>query len=274
MEKVFGYVRVSTETQAEKGYGKDVQENAIKDYCKLNGLELVEVFRDLGVSGTLIERNGYTELLAALSEGEVKRVIVMNTSRLWRADNAKVMIKRQLMRAKAEVNSVEQRTYSIYDKDPNDFLINGMMELLDQYDRLSINMKLAKGRRQKVKGGVKACGNAPIGYKWKHEGVKKPVVVIDEEKAPIIKEIFKQYLESKSILKVQRFLKKQGYKTQQAKEFSTMAIRNILTNRFYLGEVKHSDIIIEGQHDSLINKIIFGKVQAQLQKNNRKGLKI
>lgn len=271
MEKVFGYVRVSTETQAEKGYGKDVQENAIKEYCKANGLELVEVFQDLGVSGNLIDRDGLTDLLSALSEGEVKRVIVMNTSRLWRADNAKVMIKRQLMKANAEINSVEQRTYSIYDKDPNDFLINGMMELLDQYDRLSINMKLAKGRRQKAKGGVKACGNAPIGYKWKHEGVKKPFVVIDEEKAPIIKEIFKQYLENKSLAKVQSYLKEHGYKTQQAKDFSTMAIRNILINRFYVGELRHSDLNVKGSHEPLINRITFGKVQSQLKRNKRKG---
>ncbi|MEM1506341.1 recombinase family protein [Domibacillus sp. 8LH] len=270
MEKVLGYVRVSTETQAEKGYGKDVQENAIKEYCKQNGLELVEVFRDLGVSGTLIERDGLTEVLAAVSEGEVKTVVVMNTSRLWREDNAKVMIKRQLMKANAEVKSVEQRTYSIYDKDPNDFLINGMMELLDQYDRLSINMKLAKGRRQKAKGGVKACGNAPIGYKWKHEGVDKPIIIIDEEKSPIVKEIFKSYLEHKSLLKVQRHLKEKGYKSQQGKDFSTMAIRNILTNRFYLGELKHSDLNVSGQHEPLINRITFGKVGAQLQKNKRK----
>jgi len=271
MEKVYGYVRVSTETQAEKGYGKDVQENAIRDYCKQNGLELVEVFSDLGVSGTLIERDGLTDLLASISEGEVKTVIVMNTSRLWRSDNAKVMIKRQLMKANAEVKSIEQPTYSIYDKDPNDFLINGMMELLDQYDRLSINMKLAKGRRQKAKGGVKACGNAPIGYKWKHEGVKKPVVIVDEEKAPVVKAIFKSYLELKSLGKVQRYLKEQGHKTQQGKEFSTMAIRNILTNRFYLGEVIHADLNVKGEHEPLINKITFGKVQAQLKKNNRKG---
>jgi site-specific DNA recombinase len=271
VEKVFGYVRVSTETQAEKGYGKDVQENAIKEYCNTKGLQLIEIFKELGVSGALLERDGLTELLAALSDNGVKKVIVMNTSRLWREDTAKVLIKRDLQKINAQIVSIEQKDYNIYSKEPNDFLVNGMMELLDQYDRLSINKKLAKGRRQKARSGIKACGNAPIGYKWKHEGVEKPLVVTDEEKATVVHVIFKSYLELKSIARVQRHLCELGYKTQQGKEFSTMAIRNILTNRFYLGEVRHSDLIVKGQHKPLINKITFGKVQSQLKRNNRKG---
>lgn len=270
MEKVFCYIRVSTETQAERGYGKDVQESSIKEYCQQNDLEIIEIFRDLGVSGTVTERNGLTELMAALSEGEAKHVVIMNTSRLWREDMAKVLIKRELQKIGAHVISVEQKEYNIYSKDPSDFLINGMMELLDQYDRLSINKKLAKGRRQKAKSGIKACGNAPIGYKWKHEGVLKPLIVLDEESKNIVQNIFKKYLEVKSLRKVQMYLKEKGYKTQQNKDFSTMAIRHILTNRFYIGEIKHADVVVEGNHESLINRVTFGKVQAQLCKNNRR----
>ncbi|MFJ5964064.1 recombinase family protein [Bacillus sp. NPDC093026] len=77
-------MRVSTETQAEKGYGKDVQEAAIKEFCKKNKLEVVKIFKDLGISGTLFQREGITELFSASSKGVIKRVIEMNTSRLWR----------------------------------------------------------------------------------------------------------------------------------------------------------------------------------------------
>ncbi len=59
----------------------------------------------------------------------------------------------------------QKPTYSIYYRDPNDFFLNGIMELLDQYERLYINLKLSKVRKTKVKSGNKACGTAPIGYR-------------------------------------------------------------------------------------------------------------
>ncbi|MCP1191536.1 recombinase family protein [Priestia flexa] len=266
MKEVYGYIRVSTETQAEKGYGLSTQENAVKEYCKRNKLKLVELFKDEGVSGTEVNRNGLTDLLASLNG--TKTVVVMNTSRLWRSDNAKVMIKRQLLKAEAEVLSVEQPTYSIYDKDPNDFLVNGMMELLDQYDRMSTNLKLAKGRRSKVKSGQKGCGVAPIGYKWEHNG-DRPIIVVDEENAAVVKEMFKKYLEVKSIGKVQKYCDEKGYTTQRGKSFSAQSINNVLKNSFYKGDITHSDLQVEGQHEPIINKVVFGKVQALLGRNKR-----
>lgn len=277
MEKVIGYVRVSTGTQKEKGYGLEAQLEAIKQHCKAKGYELVEVFKDEGKTGTKgdfesnveeLNREGLNDLLGALNS-DIKKIVVMNTSRLWRNDTAKVIIRRKVVSEGAEIESIEQHGYSVYVKDPNDFLVNGMMELLDEYDRMSINIKLSKGRREKVKSGVKACGTAPLGYKWIHDGVKKPIVVVDEATAHIVKDIFKWYQEHKSIGKVQKQLAAVGYTTQKGKEFSAMSVRNILVNRFYVGEVKYLDKHLQGQHEPLINKITFGKVQAQLTKNKR-----
>jgi DNA invertase Pin-like site-specific DNA recombinase len=77
-----GYARVSLE-------GEDVgnQVKAIEDYAKASGIELIGVFRDVGVSGSrpAMEREGFRQMLNALANmPAVKAVIIYDISRLGR----------------------------------------------------------------------------------------------------------------------------------------------------------------------------------------------
>lgn len=264
MEQVYIYIRVSTKTQADKGYGLVTQQRAIKDYCKQHNYKIAGTFIDKGISGTSLDREGLTDLLAAFNG--IRKVIVLNTSRLWRDDAAKVLIQRALKQAEADVVSVEQPTYSIYTNDPNDFLINSMMELLDQYERLSINMKLAKGRKTKARSGSKACGTAPLGYRWTNTAE----IEIDPNAVEVVKLVFKMYLQLSSVGKLKNYLDDNGYVSNRRKSFSKQALADILSNDFYIGAISHGTIKAKGLHEPIITKTVFNRVQKTLSANRKR----
>ncbi len=51
MQKAIGYIRVSTQGQADEGVSLEAQRAKIRAWCELNDAELVAVFEDAGLSG-------------------------------------------------------------------------------------------------------------------------------------------------------------------------------------------------------------------------------
>ena len=85
MTKVVGYIRVSTEEQANSGISLDAQREKIQGYARLYDLELVEVIADDGVSAKTLKRPGMSKVLAMLDSGEVQAVLVAKLDRLTRS---------------------------------------------------------------------------------------------------------------------------------------------------------------------------------------------
>lgn len=255
---IYAYYRVSTQSQADAN-GVQMQKDVVSKYARDNGLTIADTFKDEAISGTVVERPGVMDLLSTLEPGD--KIIVQNTSRLWRDDVAKVMIRKEIMRAKADVISVEQPSYSIYSKDPNDFLINSIFEILDQYDKMQITMKLHKGLRAKANKGSKPCGIAPYGYKWDNNEI-----VVDYNNNLVVKDIFVEYKFCKSLSTLEDICKAKGYKTSRGNDFTKKSLANILHNRFYIGYVKYGEVELEGAHETFISEALFNEVQEILER--------
>lgn len=84
--KAIAYTRVSTQEQAIQGVSLEAQEARLRAYCTLAGLELVEIVREEGVSGSkpLASRPGGARLLEALESGEASHVVALKLDRLFR----------------------------------------------------------------------------------------------------------------------------------------------------------------------------------------------
>ncbi|MCP1186554.1 recombinase family protein [Paenibacillus sp. 1781tsa1] len=256
---VIGYVRVSTSGQAKDGYSLAYQQDEIRSYCQEQGWNLITIYSDEGISGAKVneeafevDRIGFQSMLAALSTQSIDAVVVLNTSRLWRSDIVKVLVHREFKKHGVDVRSIEQPTYSIYKKDPNDFLINGLMELLDQYQRLEIALKLGRGRYKKAEQGGYAGGRATFGYRAK-KGQK--CIQVDEKQAITVRRVFqlKEQNPTWSLTRVAETMNEEGFKTQQGNMFTKVQVKRILDRRdFYSGTYRYGDISAEGLHQAIL----------------------
>jgi len=79
--KTFGYARVSIPEE-----NIDNQTMAIEEFCKQQGLELLKVFTDIGVSGSkpAMGREGFKQLLQVAEALNIKTVVVYDLTRLGR----------------------------------------------------------------------------------------------------------------------------------------------------------------------------------------------
>ena len=83
--KTVGYVRVSTDRQAEHGVSLEAQEAKIRAMAIVHGTELSEVIVDGGESAKSLNRPGIARLLAMVDTGGVKVVIIAKLDRLTRS---------------------------------------------------------------------------------------------------------------------------------------------------------------------------------------------
>lgn len=273
MTKTYGYIRVSTETQAEKGFGLEDQQRGIEEYAAQNGLTIERIFVDAGISGAmsdtdeddaLSKRAGLMDLFTAIEDKDT--VIIMNTSRLWRSDMAKVLIRRVLKKKHINLISIQQPRYNMYEENPNEKILSVITEALDEWEKATIALKLSRGRTTKAKGGDKPAGVCPFGYRY---AADKKSVEIDPDEAAIVKQMFTEGQKGQSLHKIADTMNAQGYKTRRGKEWGAGNVQAILRNNFYVGTLTHQGIETKGNHPPIISKVQFGKVAAQLTKRKR-----
>ena len=88
--KAIGYIRVSTQEQAQSGLGLEAQSVAIREEATRRGWDL-EIIADEGESGSKIDRPGLLIAKDALARGEAQALIVARQDRLMRSSLAQIV---------------------------------------------------------------------------------------------------------------------------------------------------------------------------------------
>ena len=83
--KVVGYVRVSTDKQADHGISLDAQKTKIQAYALAMDLDLVAIIEDAGASAKSLDRAGLRSALSMLTSGRADALLVVKLDRLTRS---------------------------------------------------------------------------------------------------------------------------------------------------------------------------------------------
>lgn len=121
-------------------------------------------------------------------------------------------------------------------------------------------------------------GSVPLGLKLvtaevltghNDKKIQKKKFAIDEEKAPIVQEIFGKYANGSTMADIIRYLNEKDIKTSKGNEFNKNSIRKILLNRKYIGIYSYDNKEVKDGIPRIIEDDLFIKVGEKLQDNKQ-----
>jgi DNA invertase Pin-like site-specific DNA recombinase len=156
------YLRVSTDSQADGGYGLEVQEQACRKWLREGRHRIVEVCSDAGLSGSadVGHRPGLARALALVGADKADGVLVHRLDRLARDLVLQEQLLAELHRRGKQLSSVDLTENASLLHSPDDPTLGSIA----QYEREVIRLRLIAGRTQKKLAGGYAGGGPPYGW--------------------------------------------------------------------------------------------------------------
>lgn len=272
------YTRKSTDEGLQQDYNSlDQQRDACEAYIRSQAGQgwicLPEHYDDGGFTGGNMDRPALKRLMDDIAAGRVDCVIVYKVDRLSRSlmDFTKMMD--QFERQEVSFVSVTQHFNTA--NSMGRLTLNVLLSFA-QFEREIISErtrdKMAAARRK----GKWSGGTPPIGY-----DVVNSRLVINEFEADRVRDLFRMYLDLRSLLDVVREANQRGWVTKRwttkqgvirgGSSINKNNLYYMLRNVVYIGKVNYGGEIYEGEHPGIIEQELFDKVQKQLMRHAQSG---
>lgn len=221
-QQAIGYIRVSTDGQAESGLGLADQQQAIEQYAKRQGLHLIAIESDEGVSGSkgLEGRPGLLAALDGLSRGST--LIVAKRDRLARDYVLAGWLDIQVKARGASVVSLDNESMS--GDDPQSRLLRGIIDLFADFERSMIAARTKAALQQKRKQGKRFSRHTPYGYTLTSQGD----LVENKAELATVARMKDLHNQGQGFSRIARHLNEQGIATKQGKTWSAKVVRSLI----------------------------------------------
>ncbi|HEP1783001.1 TPA: recombinase family protein [Streptococcus suis] len=237
------YLRLSIDEENEESLSISNQRNLIQMFIDQHGFNgIIKEFIDDGYSGTTTNRPGFQRMLKEVRNGRISCIIVKDLSRFMRNYiEAGDYLENIFPFLGIRFISVNDNYDSDLYKDSGSSIDVQFKNLIHDYYSKDLSHKAAMSMFQLRKRG-KILHTPPYGYKLTEE--RDGNVIVEENKANIVKEIFSRYIIGDSILNIARDLNARGIvspgQNRHPNAYSNQAwtkqsVYKILKNSFYIG---------------------------------------
>mgnify|MGYP001623009366 FL=1 len=286
------YVRLSKLDVNDDNYSIENQKNLILNYIKnKDEFKLINIYEDINKTGTNFNRNGFEELLQDLKKGKINCIIVKDLSRFGRnyieCSNYLEKIFPFMNIRFIAIND----NYDSINKNSNEILSINLKNIVNELYSKDISKKVSTSLKIKKQKGEFTGSYASYGYLKDPNNKNK--IIVNDETADIVRNIFQLRLDGNSYTKIAiilnennilspiKYLYSKGIvKNQKFKnsKWNFNSVKTILLNELYIGNMvqgkkknisinnqkrtsRENWIIVENTHEPIISKEVFYKVQ-------------
>ena len=163
-KRLIGYIRVSTEGQAETGLGLEGQRAKIESYCKTYDLNLIDIIIDDGWSAKDLNRQGIQQVIDRLEDEDIDGIVIATLDRLTRS----MRDLHHLLATTFQSNELHCVSEKVDTSSASGRLVLNVLMSVAEWEReiISERTKTALAAKKRLNNGESINGTAPYGQQW------------------------------------------------------------------------------------------------------------
>lgn len=255
MKSVVIYARYSSDNQTEQPI--EGQLRVCNEYARTHDMLVIRTYIDRAMTGTNDNRPDFRNMIADSAKRDFDCVLVYKFDRFSRNKYETAIHKKTL-----KDNGVKVVSATEYIPDtPEAIIFEGMLEAMAQYYSEELSQKVRRGMNETRLKGNYTGGFLIYGYK-----VENHKILIDEEKAEVVRYIYDQYAQGVYVKDIIAHLTVKGI-FNRGKKFARNTVYNILKNEKYSGIYRHNDEVFDNIYPQIVPTEIYEIVRKKIETN-------
>jgi len=219
------YTRFSPRKNEDSSCSCEVQRQRCEQYCEKEGYRVVSYYEDRAKSGNDADRGGLWHAVDSLEKGQV--LVVYKEDRLARQVYLHEIIRRQIKKKGAWIESVADNTGGKDDNDPEKHLLRQILHAFTEYERNVLAIRTKHAMLYHQENGHKMSRHAPYG--WQIDPDRPKMIIKNDYEQRVLQQMMQWHEEGHSMRRISIMLNEQGIPPRSGREWYPKVVSHILT---------------------------------------------